>query len=276
MKIVVDSSFDLNNKILNMLNLRRVPLTITVNGKTYNTDENLETTKLLAEMKEDENIPKTACPSPQSFLEAYEEDEDIFVVTLSSKLSGTYNSAVMAKDIVLEKYKDKFIHVFDSKSASVGETLVGLKIFELAKENIENMDIVEKVTQYVKEMKTFFVLESLENLIKAGRINKLKGKIASVMSIKPIMGGTDEGSIDLVKKVRGSKRALRKLVDIIGEQGERLEEKVLGIAHCNALDRAEKFKEEVLARYNFKDVIIVETSSISTVYANEGGIVIAF
>jgi DegV family protein with EDD domain len=125
-------------------------------------------------------------------------------------------------------------------------------------------------------MQTLFVLDSLDNLIKAGRMGKLKGKIASFFNIKPVLGATEEGTITLVDKARGSKRAIRKLVDKIGEKGENLEEKVLGIAHCNALEKAEYIKEKAAEKYNFREIIIVETAGISTVYANEGGIVLAF
>ena len=147
---------------------------------------------------------------------------------------------------------------------------------ELIEEKLENHTIVDKVNRYIKEMKTFFVLESLDNLIKSGRLSKVKGKLASVLNIKPIMGEDGTGNIREVEKVRGSNKAIRRLIEIIGEQGERLEEKVIGIAHCNALEKARHMKEEILRRYRFKDIIIVNTAGISTVYANEGGIIIAF
>ena len=107
-------------------------------------------------------------------------------------------------------------------------------------------------------------------------MGKLKGKIASFFNIKPGLGATEEGTIPLVDKARGSKRAIRKLVEKIGEKGENLEGKVLGIAHCNALEKAEYIKKEAEKRYGFREIIIVETAGISTVYANEGGIVLAF
>ena len=171
---------------------------------------------------------------------------------------------------------NKFIHVFDSFSASVGETLISMKISELIAKGYENSSIVDKTNEYIKGMKTLFILESLENLIKTGRITSFKGKIASLLSIKPIMGATDKGEINLVENVRGSKRAFRRLLELIGEKGERFEKKILGIAHCNALERALEFKEEVQKRYNFKDIIVVDTAGISTVYANDGGLIIAF
>lgn len=276
MQIIADSCCDLNREIKKETNITIVPLTIQINDKVYKDNENLDIKEFLDMMKNSSEAPKTACPSPQDFIDQFKQEGSIFVVTLSSALSGTYKSAVLAKEMFLEDVGNKFIHVFDSLSASVGETLVSLKISELIKKGYEETHIVDKVNSYIEEMKTFFMLKSLDNLVKAGRINPLTAKISSILSIKPIMAGTKEGTIKLHEKVRGAKKAFRRLVEIIGEQGIQLEERILGIAHCNCLEKALEFKEEVSKRYQFKDIVIVDTAGISTVYANEGGIIIAF
>lgn len=276
MKIVADSSCDLNKELEKKLNITLVPLTLEIGNKIYKDDKNLNVRTMLTEMQKSPTPPKTACPSPDDFIKAYEGAESVFVVTLSSALSGTYNSAMLAKKMFMENVDNTFIHVFDSFSASIGETLIGLKIFELAKKSYSNIQIVEKVNEYISSMKTFFLLESLDNLMKAGRLGKVKGKIASLLNIKPVMGATDDGNIRLVESVRGYRKAFMRFVEIIGEQGEKLEEKVIGIAHCNCLERAEEFKRELLKRYKFKDIIIVETAGLSSVYANQGGIIVAF
>lgn len=275
-KIVADSSCDLNADLKRELKITLVPLTLHVGNSIYRDDEDLDVKAMLKEMAECPASPKTACPSPNDFIKAYEGAESVFTVTLSSALSGTYESAVLAKKMLLENAEDKFVHVFDSFSASIGETLISIKIFELAKKSYGNLQIVEKVNEYIKSMKTFFLLESLENLMKNGRLGKVKGRIATLLNIKPIMGGTEEGDIKLVESVRGYERAFMRFVEIIGEQGDKLEEKVIGIAHCNCLERAEKFKRELMKRYKFKDIIIVETAGLSSVYANQGGIIVAF
>lgn len=274
-KIVADSSCDLNKKLKDKLNIGLVPLKIDVEGQTFVDDESLDVNDLLVAMKNSKNPLKTSSPSPGEFLKEYEKGDNVFVVTLSSALSSTYSNAMLAKNIALEK-GNKFIHVFDSLSASIGETLVSIKIFDLIQKNYSNTDIVAKTEEYIKEMKTFFILESLDNLMKAGRIGKVIGQIATRLSIKPVMGANDDGTIKLVEKVRGSKRAFKRLVDIIGEQGERIEEKILGIAHCNAEDKAKQLKKEIQKKYKFKDIIIVETAGLSTAYADDGGIILAF
>ncbi len=275
-RIVADSCCDLNDDLRDKLDVSLVAFKIDVDEEKFIDNEDIDTDKLLKLMKKSPNPVKTSCPSPGDFVKEYEKYEDIFAVTISSKLSGTYNSAVLAKQMVEEENPDKFIHVFDSKSASVGETLVSLKIQELIDEKLANIEIVEKVEKYIADMKTFFVLESLDNLIKNGRISKTKGLIANVLNLKPIMGDDGDGSIRLVENNRGNKRVFKRLVDLIGETGEKLEDKILAIAHVNALEKAEKLKSEIEKIYKFKDIILVKTAGLATAYANDGGIILVF
>lgn len=275
-KIVADSSCDLSEELKNKMNVDIAPLIMRLEDKEYVDDDTLDIKEYIKNMAECKTSPRTACPSPQEYMEKYKDGDSVFVVTLSSKLSGSYNSASLAKNLFLDEIGNKFIHVFDSLSASIGETMVSLKIDELIKMNLKDVDIVEKVNKYIKEMKTYFLLESLDHLAKAGRLNTIIAKVANMLSIKPIMGADEEGSIKLVEKTRGYKKAFKRFVDIIGEEGSNLEQKILGIAHCNCLERALALKDEILKRYNFKDIIVVEMAGLSTTYADDGGLVIAF
>lgn len=277
-KIIADSSCDLNEELKKKLKISLVPFKIDVDNKKFVDDESLDTMELIDAMKKSPNPVRTSCPSPGDFVEEYKsaDADNIFVVTISGNLSGTYNSAILAQNMLKEEEPNKFVHVFDSKSASVGETLVAIKIQELIEEKVGNLEIIEKVGKYIKEMKTYFVLESLDNLIKNGRISKTKGLIANVLNLKPIMGSDGDGNITLVENVRGSKKAFKRLVELIGETGEKLEEKILAISHANALERAEELKKEIQQRYKFKDIILVKQAGLSTAYANEGGIILVF
>lgn len=277
-KILADSCCDLNEELKKKLKISLVPFKIDVDDKSFIDDENLDTNKLIEAMKASPNPIKTSCPSPGDYLERYRDADvdNIYVITISKNLSGSYNSAVLTKNILEKDEPHKRVHVFDSKSASVGETLVALKIHELIEEKFSHSEIVEKVEKYIKEMKTFFILESLDNLIKNGRISKTKGLIANVLNLKPIMGSDGDGNIELVESVRGTKKAFKRLVELIGEKGEKLEEKVLAISDANALEKALELKEEIKQRYNFKDIILVKQAGLSTAYANEGGIILVF
>ncbi|MBU5425791.1 DegV family protein [Tissierella pigra] len=275
-KIVADSSCDLNEELKENLNISLVPFKIDVDDKKFIDDESMNPIELIQAMRNSSNPVKTSCPSPGDFVTEYRKADNIFAVTISSQLSGTYNSALLAKEMVQEEDQNKFIHVFDSKSASIGETLISMKIQELVEKQLSNFEIVEKVESYINGMKTFFILESLDNLIKNGRISKTKGLIANVLNLKPIMGSTDDGEIKLVENVRGTKKAFKRLIEIIGETGEKFEEKILAISHANALDKAEELKREIQSRYNFKDIIVVKTAGLSTAYAYDGGVILVF
>jgi DegV family protein with EDD domain len=275
-KIIVDSCCDLTKDLRERFNISTAPLSIDVGDRHFIDDENLDREGLLDAMRNSSDAPKTASPGPGPFLDLYRKYDNIFVVTLSKELSATYQNAMLAKKMILEEAEDKLIKVFNSFSATVGETMIAYKLGELIEAGFNRDEIIEKTEKYIEEMQTLFVLDSLDNLIKAGRMGKLKGKIASFFNIKPVLGATPDGTITLVDKARGSKRAIRKLIEKIGERGENLEEKVLGIAHCNALEKAEYIKGKAAEKYNFREIIIVETAGISTVYANEGGIVLAF
>ncbi len=275
-KIVADSSCDINSQIEEDLNIELIPFNISVDGREFIDDKDMVMEDLVKAMKESPNPIKTSCPSPGDFKEAYKDSENIFAVTISSQLSGTHNSATLARDMVLEKEPEKFIHVFDSKGASVTETLIALKIGELIKKNLTNKEVVKGVEAYISDMKTYFISEDLSNLIKNGRISKTKGLIATLLNFKPIMGADSEGNIELVENIRGSKKAFNRLVEIIGESKKDFKEKILAISHANALEKATNLKLKIEELYNFKDVIIVDTRGLSTAYVNHEGIILAF
>lgn len=274
-KIVADSSCDMNEDLDKIMDVSLVPFKIDIDSDSYIDDENIDLKEMTRKMKASPNPIKTSCPSPGDFAAKYRESDNVFVVTISEQLSGTYNSAILAKDMIMEEFKDKFIHVFNSKSASIGETLVALKINECIEEKLSNSQIVEKVEKFIEDMKTYFISEDLSNLIKNGRISKTKGLIINALNIKPIMRATDDGNIDLVDKARGSKKAFKRLVEIISESGVRFEDRILAISHANALQKALDLKED-LKKLNFKEIIIVETKGLSTGYVNDGGIIVAF
>lgn len=274
--IVVGSSCDFNDKYDSEINNSKVPFTITIDDVSYVDDEGFTGNKIVEKMKQSVQAIKTACPSPNDFMEKYKHSEIVFVVTISSKLSGTYNSAMTAKNMYLEQFEDKVIHVFDSLSAAIGETMIVIKIKELIDENNSIKEIVEHVDNYINELKTIFVLENLDNLIKNGRMNRLKGKFAQFLHIKPILSDDGSGEIKMLDKCRGTKSALKKLVDNIGIQGVVHENKKIGIVHCNAPEKAKYVKKLIEERYIFKEIIIAEANGLSAVYADDGGIIVAY
>jgi len=255
---------------------KRVPFRITVDGIEF-LDLKLDMKSLLNAMKRCNTKTFTACPPPADFLTSFTQKTNNFVVTLSSRLSGAYNSAMTAKDMFLtDIQKNGIIHVFDSKSASAGETLVALKVNELSEKGIPFQDIVSEVTDYISKVKTFFVINSLDNLIKNGRISKRDGLIGSVFHVTPIMGDNGDGAIELKSKAIGWKAAVRKLVDLIGSYDIDFKNSILAISHVNAFEKALSIKNDILAKYSFKNVLIFKAGGVSAAYADENGIILAF
>ena len=272
-KIIIDSCGELFPYMTEDEHFANVALTIDVDGYTIVDDDSFDQADFLRRVEESPNVPKSACPSPAAYMEAMEGYERVYVVTLSSQLSGSYNSAILASNLYREEEQNVQVHVFDSKSASIGQTLIGNKIYELEQQGLSFDEIISLVDEYIESQHTYFVLESLETLRKAGRLSGLKSIIASTLNIKPVMGSTPIGSIQQLDKGRGMKKALEKMTDcMIADAGD-TKEKVLAISHCNCPDTAASLKDMVEKRGSFKETIVVDTNGVSSLYAGDGGVI---
>lgn len=274
-KIIIDSCGELTDEMKKDGHFQSVALELDVDDYHITDDESFDQLEFLKRVKASKNSPKSSCPSPQRYMEAFASDaEHIYVVTLSAKLSGSYNSAVLASNLYAEDHADKHIYVVDSKSASIGETLIGLKIQELEEAGLSFEAIKEKTERYVEEQHTFFVLETLDTLRKNGRLSNLKALVAGALNIKPVMGSTPEGSICQLDQARGIGKALDRMVKEVISKTSNCEQRMLAISHCNCPERAQLVKEKLEQVAAFKDIIIVNTAGVSTMYANNGGIII--
>lgn len=276
-KIVVDSCCDLTGQMLKDPRFIKVPLTIRSNGSSFIDNETFDQADLLWAMKQSEEAPSTACPSPQSYLDAYQgpEEEDVYVVTLSALLSGSHNSAEQARMLMEEDHPNKNVYVFNSCSASSGEVLVALKVRELAESGAPFKHVVREVEQFIYQMQTMFVLETLENLRKNGRLTRLQSVITGALKIKLLMGATPEGEICKLGQTLSMKQALSKMVDHMANDPAHAG-RTLAICHCNCLDRAFQVKTMAEQRCKFAHILILEAGGITSVYANDGGIVTAY
>ena len=275
-KIVIDSCGELVEKWKDSPAVERASLTLTVDDEEIIDDDTFDQAYFLKRVAESPNCPKSSCPSPERYMSAYDcEAEHVYAVTLSSELSGSYNSAVLGMNLLKETHPDKKIHVFNSRSASVGQTLIALKIEECEEQGMEFEEVIKKVDAYISEQNTYFVLETLETLRKNGRLSNLKAFVATALKIKPVMGSTPEGTIVQLDQARGMNKAVMKMVDYVVERTPNPAEKVLGISHCNCPARAQAVKEAILERIPVKDVVLLDTAGVSSMYANNGGIIIA-
>lgn len=274
-KIVIDSCGELPKEWKGDKRFESVPLTLTVGEDYIIDDETFNQASFLKKIADCPECPKSACPSPERYMKAFTcEADHIYCVTLSAELSGSFNSAVLGRDLLLEDYPEKKIHVFNSRSASVGETLIAMKIQECEEAGMAFETVVETVEAYIEEQNTFFVLENLETLRKNGRLSKAKALVASALKIKPVMGATPEGTICQLDQARGMNKALIKMVDYILEKTVDSEKKILAISHCDCPSRAEVLKSALQEKMKLKDIIILDTAGVSTMYANDGGIIV--
>lgn len=273
-KIIADSCCEFPDEYRENPNFERIALGLEVGGELIMDDESFDQGQFLRKVAEASECPKSSCPSPDRFKEAYRtEAENVFVFTLSSKLSGSYNSAELGKKLYHEEYGEKNIFVCDSHSASCGETQLAFKAVQWSKEGIPFEEICRKLIAYRDNMHTYFVLDNLETLRKNGRLTGIKALVASTLSIKPVMGA-DAGEIIQLGQAVGIKKALAKMAEAVVKEAVRPEEKTLMITHCNCPDRARSMKEMILDRIKVKDVLIMDTKGVSSMYANDGGVIV--
>ncbi len=279
-QLIADSCCDTSPALRQALGITLVPLTIIpATNIAFIDDEKIDLGALLGEMKKTKEPTRTACPSVEAYAEAMRQCDECIVVTLSSKLSGSYNAARLARQIVLEESPEKRIYVADSKSAAVAETLIALHAHNEIERGADYPAAVQSVTEYIAQMHTLFVLEDLSNLVKNGRMSKVEGLVASVMSLRPVLADDGEGEIKKLKILRGHQNALNYMVCAVAEllADRPVKSTVLGISYCNCLGRAERLRLDLIEKCPaLREVILVPTAGISTVYANDGGIVIAF
>ena len=283
-KIVVDSCCELPEEYLQDPQFEIVPLGLEVGDYRIQDDENFDQAEFLKKVAESPQCPRSACPSPEKFREAYcTEAEHVYAITLSSHLSGSYNSAVLGMNLYREKYGKKQIHVVDSESASCGETQIVKKLVELEEQGLPFEEIVKQIEEFRSNMHTYFVLDNLETLRKNGRLTGVKALVASTLSIKPIMAG-DKGNIGLTVCC-GSLCCfmileslyvgqLMRMAEIILEEVGDTQHRTLMITHCNAPDRAETIKKLLTDKAQFRDCLIMDTRGVSSMYANDGGVIV--
>ena len=280
MMILADSCCDLSPELLKKTQARVAPLTITIDDTHYVDDGTVDIPPYLAAMKASKNPVRSACPSPDLYAEDIKAaDDDCFIITLSSKLSGSHNAAVLGVQLAEEDMPEKKVHVFDSESASAGETYLALMIHDLIAAGKSFEQIVETVEEKIRSMHTLFVLDSLDNLVKNGRISKTVALLANVLSIRLLMSDDGHGSIKNISKARGIKGALTQMVETCRKHTEGLAaaSQRLVISYCNCPERARQVRDMIREKCPaIGEIVMTPTYALSSMYANDGGGVIAY
>ena len=280
MTILADSCCDLSPELLKKTQAKIAPLTITIDDTHYVDDGTVDIPPYLAAMKASKNPVRSACPSPDLYAEDIRATEgDCFIVTLSAKLSGSHNAASLGVQLAQEDMPEKKVHVFDSESASAGETYLALMIHDLIDAGKSFEQIVELVEEKIRSMHTLFVLDSLDNLVKNGRISRTVALLANVLSIRLLMSDDGHGAIKNISKARGIKGALGQMVETCRKHTEGLAaaSQRLVISYCNCPERARQVRDMIREKCPaIGEIILTPTSALSSMYANDGGIVIAY
>lgn len=276
MRIITDSAADGNERLETYTQRKIAPLKLEIGMETIEDDGTYSQLEILKKLEDARHKFKTAAPSPYDFFKHIDPNGDNFIVTISSKLSATYQNACLAVKIAKEKGKGNF-HVIDSKMASSGESLIAIKLRQLMDQGLLFDNIVEEIEAYRSRMSVFASLESLNALSSQGRVGAAASRIASILTVKPIIKAVD-GVIEIAATPRGMKKARDKLVDLVLEDLEKNKDRVvnlIGISHANAKEDAELVAKKLQEKLDV-EVDIYQTSGLCTTYASEGGIILSY
>ncbi|QKY71789.1 DegV family protein [Lentibacillus sp. CBA3610] len=278
-QLMTDGGADIPKRLSDLLNVKVVPLYLYFQNQEYRAGVTIDLETFYQKMTESDELPRSSSPSPNDFYDAYKQvdpNTPIIMLSLSEGLSVTYENAVLGKNMVLEEEPERQIEVINSKTASCGLALLLHEAKSKIEENYSYQQLVEHLHERVEQTSSLFVLKTLENLIRGGRLDRVKGTIAKTLNIKPLMRGSDEGTIEVTEKVRGDKKSIRRFIEQIGEYTKDFEDKIIAMSHCNAESRASKVLSEIKNKYPFKDAYLAEMGPLIATYAGEGGLVISF
>lgn len=272
-KIITDSSCDLNKDIIEKYNINIVPLNVSFGEDTY-IDGELDKSEFYERMRNSKELPKTSCPSPDKFMQSYEGDEDVIIFTIASALSGTYSAALLAKNMMLEENPNKKIAVIDTETGSIAQGQFIIKAAKLVEEGKTFEEVIDEIEKLKKDKFFYGSLETLENAIKGGRINPLAGKLINALNMKVIIK-VGNGVVKPIDSARGCNNSIKKVAGKISDMISNGKYTSLAIAHANCLEKAEKAKEMILKNHDFEEVIITEIGSVMGTYTSEGAILVS-
>lgn len=275
--IVVDSGADMKGlkpEFANKIDFTRVPLKLDVGEKEFVDDCNLNIDDFMKEMYAYKGKTGSAAPSPQTWLNAFEKSEYVFAISITGQLSGSYSSARTGMNMFKEQYPNRKIHLIDSKSAGPGLTLIAEQLASYIEQGLDFETICEKIDAYCQRTHLLFVLKSLDNLVKNGRVSKLEGKLAGLLGIKILGTASTEGNFELLQKGRGKLLIYDKMIQ------EMLARNYNGgkvvIAHCFAQDVVDYIIDKIRSQFPNSIIETMPTSGLCSYYAEVGGVMLGF
>lgn len=269
-KIVADSSCDMWE--LNGVDFAVAPITISTDNKHYVDNQELDVHLMSEELAKYKGVSHTACPSVGSWLDCYEGYDEVFVVTLTGAMSGTYNSAMTAKGIYEEENENVKVHVFDSLSTGPEMRLLIEKLKEMIEEDLTFEEIVEKGQDYLKHSRLFFALKSLHNFAMNGRVSKTVASAIGVLNISIFATASEEGTIQQISKCRGEKKVVKSMIEHLEDAGYHGGK--VRISHADNLKLAHNVRDKILELYPNADIIVYPMGGLCTYYAEIGGLLV--
>jgi DegV family protein with EDD domain len=276
-RIVTDTSCDLPTDVLNQYQIDMIPLRVTFeNGETYLDRLELPPEVFVQKMAASRLLPKTAAPDPNTFIEHFErglrEAGEVLFISLSSGLSSTYQIAQLARRLL----GSTKVRVFDTLSASLGTGIMAVRAAQMAAAGLSMDDIIKGLSSTLTTKRTIFTLNTLENVVKGGRLNRIEGMAGDLLHIKPIfLGNNENGKPELFEKVRGRSKAIKRMVEILGQfAGSGLGSRIVGITHVHCLIEAQYLRDLIVERYDPDTVWVSDMSATIGTYAGEGGLMI--
>ncbi len=271
-KIVADSSCDLFT--LGDFPFACAPMKIATDEKEFVDDVSLDVENMVKFLSQYKGKSKSSCPNTSDWLDAFGDADDIFCVTITSGLSGSYNSACAAKQIFEAENEGKRVHVFDSLSAGPEITLVIEKILECVTQDMPFEEILHHVTDYMKHTGLVFMLKSLKTFANNGRVSPLVAKLVGIAGICIVGKASDEGTLEPMHKCRGERRSLTTLLETLEDEG--FKKGKISISHCQNEPAAERLKNSIMERFENAQVEVHKTHGLCSFYAEKGGILVGF
>ncbi len=277
-KIICDSGSDLPAEIVKEFNVPMFHFSVTLDGKNF-VDSDMEPKELMDIMRNG-GAPKTSQVSVGDFEDGFEEyakaGESVIYIAFSSGLSGTYNSACLAKQQLMDKYPDCDITIIDTKCASTGYGLVVYNALCMQRDGATKEEVIEATIKNSENMEHIFTVESLEYLFRGGRVSRASAIVGGMLGIKPVLDVDEDGKLQAIEKVRGRKISIKRLAELAGKRGYDLDKQLIGIVHGDCIDAVEELKAHMTNMYGCKDYMVAQLGTTIGAHSGPGTLAVFF
>ncbi|MFJ7825212.1 DegV family protein [Psychrobacillus sp. NPDC096623] len=278
MRIIADSATDLPKAFFDDNKVLLAPLRVHIDEDEYEDIIGIDSSAVYTAIREGKQ-PKTSQVSPELFLRLFEDlaksGEEGLYIAFSSALSGTYSTAMMMREQLLETYPDLKLTIIDSQCASLGYGLVLKQAVKLRDEGMDNAQLIEKVRFYAEHMEHLFTVEDLDYLARGGRVSKASAFIGGLLNIKPLLH-VEDGKLVPIEKIRGRKKVFKRMLDLMEERGENFSDQVIAISHSDDEATALELKQMIEDRFHPKSIEIHLIGSTIGAHVGPGAIALFF